>query len=1215
MDRSLSPTLQEARTRATAERFSLRRLGLVAGLDLKEDLRRPLFVIFALVMLINGYWQSRGNWILRSIDTSLGTPKSWVDSEFQTAYIYALISFYLVGFFVAVGAGMPLIRDAEAKIVDLLHTTPLRPAEYVWGKFLAALSAIFLAVLVLPVSTGILSHFAPDPGLLEGYGPFVLRAYVMPFLVFLLPAMVFTAGAAFAIGRWTGKPILVFLFPVMAFLLCNNWLWRVYPPNMREGLSDVLRYIDPTGFRWMKESWLLVDRGLAFYNTRPIEYDGAFLLSRLGFIAAGLLLVDLSRRHFTHRLRRPVQSKQREAFAGTSPAAEPRALAAMGMATRVAGAVRQGLDIARFELQELRSQPGLYIFIPFILLFQYTMFRDAAGGEFADAQLLTPGTAAQLSLPFYTLAFGLLFLFYTVESLERERTSGTAPVLYATPVPTGSIVAGKILANLGVLAIALVGGIVTAAIALAVQGQVAFQLKPFLIVYGLLLVPTMIVWMTFVAAVLALTRSRFGTYGICLMAAMATAFFLMRGYMTWAGNWVLMGNAQGSAIPWSDLGLFEIDRQAIVLNRLFVLALAALFGWIAGRYLLRRERDRMHPMVRPDERRRTLLTATALALPPVILCFALWALVNQGFEGAKTRHIQKDYWSKNLTSWTNQALPYLVHVDMDLGLDPDNRGIRVSGAYDLQNRKDEPLSWFPVTGGTTWTDLQWTLNGRPYKPEDRSRLYVFRLDKPLLKGETVRLGFRYKGTILPGVSRNGGELELGEFLLSSSAILTGRNPEFVPIVRYHPRIGVDPARNLVEPRIYPPRYYQGITDSDLDRSEFTQRLRITAPADYLVNSTGVMESEVVRGGKRTRVWVSDYPLRVFNIAAGRNWSVKRGRNTAVFYYAGHPWNVDNMAEALDGARKYYAEWYMPSPWREMRLNEFPAYANYARGNATNIFFSESSGFFSLRQPDNDGAFSVAAHEAAHQWWGHIVSPGDAPGGIVLAEGAANFATLMLLDQIRGPQTRQNLAMRLEANYGERRQPSTELPLNQTLERDGRLGDNTVVYDRGGWAFWMLYQRMGKEPFLKGVQEFFRIYHNNLDHPVIEDFVAVLRPYAADKAGFDDLVRQAFYETSTPEYRFEEKKKERVGEAWEVTLKVENAGTGRFPVEVAAARGERYDDKGKPSPEYQEVRTRIVLGPGESQVVRFRCPFEPERAVVDPDVQVLQLQRRAATVRL
>jgi ABC-type transport system involved in multi-copper enzyme maturation permease subunit len=565
MERSLSTTHEQARRRA--EGFSLRRFGLVAGLDLRESLSRPLFLIFALIMLWNGFMMSRGSWIFRSIDTSLGGNKAWADSEFQTAYVYALIGFFMISFFVAVAAGMPLIRDAEQKVGDLLHSTPLRPAEYVWGKFLAALLAAFAAVLVLPVSTGLLTHLLPDPGSPEIYGPFHLMAYVRPALMFLVPAVVFTAGVSFALGRWTGRPILVFLFPVLVFLLCNSFLWGTYPPRVGEGLSDVLRYLDPSGFRWLKESWLLTDRGITFYNTRPIAFDTPFLLSRIGFVAAGLLLVDLSRRHFAGRLRRPVRVRRPEAaVVGAAPA---RTLGVLGMTSRPASFLRSAWAVTRFELQELIAQPGLYIFIPFILLFLYILYRDARG-EFNAPFLLTPGTAAAAGLPYLTFALGLLFLFYTVESLERERTSGVAPLFYATPAPTGAMVAGKLAANLAVLGAALAGAFGVAALMMAQQGRVPLEIGPFLIVWGLLLTPTMIVWMAFIAAVLALTKNRFATYGVGLGAALVTAFFFLRGSMNWVGNWPLFGASRGgSAVPWSDLGRFEIDGRAIVLNRLF----------------------------------------------------------------------------------------------------------------------------------------------------------------------------------------------------------------------------------------------------------------------------------------------------------------------------------------------------------------------------------------------------------------------------------------------------------------------------------------------------------------------------------------------------------------------------------------------------------------------------------------------------------------------
>jgi ABC-2 type transport system permease protein len=1213
MDHSLSAV--HSRHAATQQGFSFHRLALVAGLDLKESFGRPLFLIWAALMAWNGWLMSRGDWFFRSIDTSLGGTKAWVDSEFQITYVFGLIGFFLIAFFVAVGTGTPLVRDDELNVGPLLHSTPLRPGEYVWGKFLAALLASLAAVVLLPLTTGIFSHFLPDPSHPEFYGPFHLISYLRPTLVFLLPAVVFTAGAAFALGRFTGRPIVIFLLPIILFLFFNNFFWRWFPPTLDPSISAALRLLDPSGFRWLKESWLFVDRGLAFYNTHPVKFDLPFLLSRAGFVLAGLLLVDLSRRHFTGGLRRAkaqrVPAVREVALA--APSSSP--IAALRMTSRPPDFLRGALAVARFELAELRSQPGLYIFVPAILFFMYILYTGGYDQQF-DGVLLTPGTAAVDGLVALTTWLVLLFLFYTVESLERERTTGIEPMFYTTPVPTASLVTGKALA-LGVVGlVAVAAGVLTAAIAIAREGGVGMALRPFLLVWGLLLPPTLCVWCAFVAAVLVATRSRYATYGIGLGALVLTVFALTRNDMNWVGNWPLIGFGEGgSPITWSDLGTFDFDRTALVLNRLLALSLAVPLAWAAVRFFPRRERDRMRPALSAAERRRTLLKVAGLSVVPLGLGLALWGQVNRGFQGGALEEKHKEYWRKNHVTWLNQPQPYVTHVDMDLDFQPADRAFRVAGAYDLQNRKPQELNWFAISGGTAWKGLAWTLNGRPWNPENRDGLYVFRLPQPMVPGASLRLGFRYHATMLAGISRNGGDVPLGEFILPSGIILTGRNPDFVPVIGYVERIGVD-EKNRYEPRIYPPKFYEGITDADLDRSAFTQKIRITAPAEYTVNSTGVLTGQTVKDGRRTVTWESDYPVRVFNVAAGRGWAVKRGPGTAVFYYPGHPWNVQSLLDALNGARRYYAEWFGPYPWRELRLNEFSSLATYARGNATNIFFSEGAGFLSLRTPQADPAFAIAAHESAHQWWGHILAAGEGPGGIVLAEGAANFSTLMLLDQMRGFQPRMRYASQMEARYGERRQPTTELPLAETLSTTGRPGDETVVYDKGGWVLWMMLHQMGRERFLAGARGFITTWHKSPDHPVLEDFVAFMRPYAEDKQAFDDFVREWFFEKVIPEYHLDALRKQPMGGGeWEVAVKIENAGTGRMPVEIEARRGQRFDEKGATDPLFRDARTTVVLGAGETKEVRIRCAFEPERVVVDPDGYVLMLQRKAASAKL
>ena len=96
----------------------------------------------------------------------------------------------------------------------------------------------------------------------------------------------------------------------------------------------------------------------------------------------------------------------------------------------------------------------------------------------------------------------------------------------------------------------------------------------------------------------------------------------------------------------------------------------------------------------------------------------------------------------------------------------------------------------------------------------------------------------------------------------------------------------------------------------------------------------------------------------------------------------------------------------------------------------------------------------------------------------------------------------------------------------------------------------------------------------------------------------------------------------------VTVRIENKGTGRMPIEVCAARGERFPENeadalsaagtvqaAQPDEAYNDVRERIELGAGESRTLTLHCDFEPERVLVDPDALVLQLRRERASVEL
>ncbi|HXO21889.1 MAG TPA: M1 family aminopeptidase, partial [Thermoanaerobaculia bacterium] len=1026
--------------------------------------------------------------------------------------------------------------------------------------------------------------------------------------------------------------ILVLLFPVGLLLVNGFFLWNWAPTWLDPRINRLLMLFDAGGFRWLNETWLKLDRGVDFYNHSRIGLDGTFLANRILFLGLGIAGAVLAWRHLARGeearpARRPWRLFRRKrraaamaalAAIGARPAdglipalaAPSRSLAGLGMRAAAPPLLAGTWTIARAETRALFSQVGLYIFIPLILL-QTLGSSLLSLGAFQTELLLTPGLLAVGALNTLSFLLCLLLMFYTVESLERERVTGLAPLFDSAPVPGAAILLGKSLAN------SLVGALVVAAtfigclVALLIQGKGGMSLWPFALVWGALLFPTFLLWTTFVTAVRMVTGQRYVTYGLCLAALAFTLYRQLTNHMNWVGNWPLW-----DALRWSDMGTFQLDARALWLNRLLALSLAALFSAVAVAALAavgRRQADAMGTIERfsPRSLGRSAVRLSPWAVVPILAGIALWLAVFHGFQGGVAEKQGRDYWKQNLATWKDVPLPALAAVDVDLTLEPARRWLRSRGTYELVNDQDGPLKSFAMTGGPHWRHVRWTLAGKAYKPDDRSNLWVFTPPAPLPPGGHLKVGFELDGNFPEGVTKNGGGNE--EFVLPSGVVLTSFRPTFVPVLGYMEEIGRKKGENDYEPKVYADDFYVGKTPVGFGSSSaFTTRVRVTGPAEYTWNSVGTLVSDEVKNGRRTSVWQSDHPVRFWNVVGGR-YAVRRGNGTAIYYYPGHAYNISAMLAALDAARRWYGEWFHPYPWRELKLTEFPNLAGYAQGFPTNISFSEGIGFLTKSDVKTNAVFLVTAHESAHQWWGNILTPGKGPGGDILSEGMAHFSTLLLMEQVLGPASRIEFAKRIEEQYGDRRRVDAERPL---VKIDGqREGDTTVTYDKGGWVFWMLLNEMGRERALAGLRKFVNDWGGGPDFPVLQDFVASMRPFAPDPAAYDRFVRQWFFEVVVPEYRLEEARKAPRAGGWEATVRIKNVGTGRMPVEVAAIRGERFPEKGKKASPYREARRTVVLGAGESATVAIACPFEPERLLVDPDAKVLQLARKAAVVKL
>lgn len=1181
--------------------MSASRFGRVFGFELRWQLRRPLFWIWVGILVLTAWGLSGGFLQIQSGEAQVGGTEAWITSQFAVAQMLSVTVFVFYAFFMAVAAGMAVIQDEdEWDVGELLHATPLRPGEYVWGKA-SALFVSFAAVLAIHMlATVFFNHVIPHPDNPELFGPFAAADYLVPAAVFGLPPLLLVGGLSFLVGERTRKPVLVYLFPI-ALVAVTIFLWDWSPSWLDPDVNRLLMWIDVSGFRWLNETWLEVDRGVEFYNTSPIGFDAGFLVSRAVMAGLGLGAVAGSARAFGRRLRgtaeRPGGAEEAGEGAAPAPAsaagtgegdapaapagaaadgtAAPAAAGAGGLAglrladrlkslemtTSPPGFPGTALRVAGSELRELRSSPGLYLFIPLILT-QALGRTLIALGPFDTRAIITSGTAAAGGFNTLALLTCLLLLFYTVEALERDSSTGLASISRSTPIGSGAMFLGKTLAMVGVALVVVAAAMAGTVAGMLIQGIAGIELAPFGWVWGAGLMPTFVVWIAFLAAAHALFGNRYLTYGAGLGVMALTLWEALTGEITWLGNWMAW-----DALEWTDMGVFPLNGEALAVNRAFWLSVAVMLLFLAVAWHRRREPDAVAWIDRLKPKP-LLLGAARLAplgLVPVALGTWLWLGVQNGFQGDAREQAEEDYWKRNFATYREHPLPSVDHLELDLRLRPSERGLESRGEMLLVNENDSTLRRIPLTGGFHWRDVRWSMAGDSVEPEDREGLYVFRPEGGMAPGDSVRVGWSFRGSYPDGWTENGGGT--GTFVLPAGVVIHTFGPAMTPVPGFVESVGQSEERDY-DPEDPEEGWWRGRTDPFVGfGSPFSARLTVTGPAGgWRYNSVGVLTADSTHDGLRTMTWTTEYPVRFTNVVAGK-WDVREstvvgaGGDTArteVWYHPEHTYRLDQVGHALDAAREHYAVWFAPFPWRTLKLSEFPGLATYAQGFPSNITFSEGIGFLTKSQDDQDAAFMVTAHEAAHQWWGNLLTPGDGPGGNILSEGMAHFSTAMLIREEKGDAARRAFMKHIESSYNEDRQADAERPLVETTGT--RPGDQTVTYDKGGWVFWMLKEHMGRENMLEGLRSFVDTYRHGPDYPVLQDFLRHMRPFAPDSAAFEEFADRWFRDVVVPEYRIRsvDTRRDSASGQWVTELAVENIGTGAPEVTLAVAAGERGD---------------------------------------------------------
>jgi ABC-2 type transport system permease protein len=933
-------------------------------------------------------------------------------------------------------AGEAAARDVSTGMHPLVYTAPVMKAEYLGGRFLAALLLNAVLLLTLQVGT-LLALYAPgiDPAAL---GPFRPAAFLTNYLFLSLPNAFFVTALQFLLASRSGRPMSAY---VASFALVFFGVFVAALLLFNRGAGKLL---DPIGIRFvlddMSHEWTSWEK-----SWRLVGLDGVVLQNRLVWLAIGLAALALAYAsfRFAHRAetvrwwrrsrwrkRAPTRPAPSAGATGpaTGPSVEvPRAERVFGFATQA----RQTLAIAWRSTRTMASTwPGrAFLFgLPLLTILlvadQMSRFTER---HIPTTALILRELTGPLSDELSRWAFvPFLIVFFAGELVWRERDAGLGEITDAMPGSAWVPFLGKTL-GLGVL-LALFSLLTMAAgmAAQAILGHREFEVGLYATALLGLQLPEYLLFVPLAVAAHTLANQKYAGHLLGILAyaviALAPMFglehpLLIYGASPW-WSYTAMRGFGPSLEPWLWFKLYWAGWALL-------LAVAARLLWVRGLETGLRERI--------AEARRRLTHATvgiAVLAAGMVLTFGGFVFYNtnvlhdyRGSEGIA--ELQADY-ERRYRRYADAPQPALSAASLRVDLFPERGEADIRGAYRLVNHTAGSIDTLhvslvhgqedtPVSFDRPATLVHAAEGGLPHR--------IYALEAPLRPGEALRMEFRAR-IARRGFSAGGADPSVSE------------HASFFTVSEWLPQIGYQARRELTSPaerrRLGLPArpLIPALEEADTrprPREGIAFQAVVGTAADQVAVAPGALERSWTEDGRRYFHFVTDGPIGDEWVVASAGYAVREERwedpadptrrvAIRIYHHPEHASGIDRIVHGIRASLDYMTREYGPYRYGHLTFVERPGNGTGMHADPGMISFLEGA---ALLSPDYDPErfdlpFAVVAHEMGHQWHPPVAFAEGAP---VLTEGVASYYALRVVEDTYGAQVHRQLRfMRLPYPY-------------------------------------------------------------------------------------------------------------------------------------------------------------------------------------------------------
>ena len=963
--------------------------------------------------------------------------------------------------------GVSVLRDFEYEIESLIFSTTIKKKDYLLGRFLGSF-AVLLFVFSGVLFGMMLGEFMPwhNPNDLLDFNALV---YLKTFLIVILPTLFFGASLFFVTGALSRNLVVVYtqgIFLFVVFMLTKaitNQFWQA-----------ILDPFSLTTTTYVTKSWSALEKG-----TQSIPFfGGALMYNKLFWSSLGILALLYGYKKFNFNVVKNKPSKRNKVQVSTIESVSDASAITIPDTEKQYGMLSKWTQLKEFSwfyFKDICKQPsfwGIVICGMLIILINSVNLGTVYGVDSFPATYFIVEELQETSLYFFII----ILVFYSGELVWKERGAKLNLIYDATPMSSFINLAGKYI-GLNLIYVLLMLALISSGIIFqTLNGYYNYEFSVYFSGFFFEILPSLAL-LTFVAFVVqALVNHKF--VGIMVVILLFISIITLGVFGFDHDLYFFGGRSLGTYSDMNGYGHF-LKPYLFVKSYWFLFGILLLI--IGSLFIVRGTETNLIKRLKISKQRisKPLFIFGSVIMTLFILLgsfiFYNTNVLNKHWTNSETTAFRVGY-EKALKKFEYIPQPKIVSVNLNVELYPSSRDYSAEGYYILKNTNEATINEVHIQkiieDNVVINDV--SFDGGATINNEYSKYYytIHKLKTPLKPGDSIKMSFNQtyttKGFLASG--SNTAIVKNGTFFNNENFPTLGYTKKY-ELQDKHDRVENNlPTRSNKAEREDPKELVNARSGGDSDGINF--EMSIGTEIDQTAIAPGDLIKQWEENNRSYYHYKMRQPIINFYAIVSARYEVKKdtwisksdatSKQVAleIYYHKGHDYNIDRMMKSMKVSLDYFSTNFSPYQYEQLRIMEFPRYAEFAQSFPGTVPFSEAIGFVLDidDEKDVDMAFYVTAHELAHQWFGMQVEAANVQGRLMLLETLSQYAATMVLKQHYSEEKVQQFLELQKDRYleGKRREsgkePSLSLVENQKY----------IYYAKGAITMYELQKQIGED---------------------------------------------------------------------------------------------------------------------------------------------------------